>query len=482
MPCRQDQKSPRSLPGRRSAAMRTEKHTPDKKELFETMPVPQALTKMAIPTIASQLIALIYNIADTWFIGRTNNPYMVAASSLVLTIFMVTVALANMFSAGGGTLVTRLLGANREDEARKVQSYSLALAGIIAVAFSLLCLVFMNPLLRLLGASDNTIGYAKQYLFFVVVLGALPTILSNVMSAMVRNIGYSKEAAFGLSMGGVLNVILDPIFMFLLLPDGYQVMGAAIATLLSNITTLIYFILVYRRLRDKTLLSLPRRVEKIESASTRSLFSVGIPAAMGILLFDIANMVINRLAASYGDFELAAVGIVLKAERLPLNIGIGICLGMMPLVAYNYAAKNFKRMESVFATARNAGVVVAVISVVLYYIFAPYLVKAFIADTTTVLYGTQYLRARCFATPFMFMSFHMVHMMQAVNRGQVSFYLAIIRQLCLNIPLLFLMNHLFGMAGVMHTQLIADFLNVIASYVIYRCIVRKQILASAPTV
>lgn len=441
------------------------------REIFETRPVPSALAKMAIPTIVSQLITLIYNIADTWFIGQTNNPYMVAASSLVLTIFLMTTALANLFGVGGGSLVVRLLGKGDEQEAKKVASFSLVMAAGAALLFSVLCLIFMNSLLRLLGASDNTIGYAKQYLLFVVVIGGIPTVLANTMSSMVRNIGYSKEAGFGLGMGGVLNVILDPIFMFVIFPDGYQVMGAAVATMLSNVITMTYFILVYRRLGEKTILALPRIVEKIRVDSAKSLFSVGVPAAMSVFLFDLTNMVINRLASGHGDIELAAMGIVLKVERLPLNIGIGICLGMVPLVAYNYASKNYKRMKEIFGAARIAGLVVSVCCVILYRICAPYIMRAFIADADTILYGTEFLQARCFATPFMFLSFHMVHFMQAIDRGKISFYLVVIRQLCLNIPIVFLLNYLLGMTGIVWTQMIADIINVIISYIICRKII-----------
>ena len=444
-------------------------NSPDnsKKELFETTAVPAALAVMAIPTIVSQLITLIYNIADTWFIGQTNNPFMVAASSLVLTIFLMTTALANLFGVGGGSLVVRLLGSNQEDEAKKVASFSLAMAGISSVVFSLLCLLFMNPLLRLLGASAQTIGYAQQYLLFVVVIGGFPTVLSNTMSSMLRNIGYSREAGFGLGLGGVLNIVLDPLFMFVLLPDGYQVMGAAIATMFSNVVAFLYFVWAYWRVRDRSILSFPKTVERIQGDSLAAIFSVGVPAALSLLLFDLTNMVINRLSAFHGDIELAAIGIVLKVERLPLNIGIGICLGMVPLVAYNYSAKNFQRMRAFFFSARLAGLVVSIICVVLYRIFAAQIIRAFIPDPETVRYGTQFLQARCFATPFMFLSFHMVHFMQAVGRGRVSFYLAAIRQLLLNIPILLILNYFLGMTGIVWTQMTADILNVIASYMIY---------------
>lgn len=447
--------------------MSAAEHQNNKTEIFEIRPIPSALATMAIPTIMSQLITLIYNVADTWFIGQTDNPYMVAASSLVATVFLMTVAISNLFGVGGGSLVVRLLGGKDQDEARKVASVSLVMAAGSAAAFSLFCLVFMDPLLQVLGVSENTVGYAKQYLFFVVIIGCLPTVLSNTMSAMLRNIGYSKEAAFGLSMGGILNVILDPIFMFVLLPDGYQVLGAALATMLSNVAAFLYYVLTYRRVKSSTILGFPRRVEKIRKKSMISIFYVGVPAATSLLLYDLTNIVINKLSSSHGDLELAAIGIVLKVERLPLNTCIGICLGMVPLVAYNYAAKNTKRMKGFFSAARTAGLVVSLICLVFYRLCAPYIISAFISDTETVRLGTQFLQARCFAPPVMFLSFHMVHFMNAVGRGKISMWLAVIRQLFLNIPILFVLNALFGMTGIIWTQVTADILNVIASYVIY---------------
>lgn len=445
----------------------------NKDQLFSSVSVPRALATMAIPTIISQLITLVYNIADTWFIGQTDNPYMVAAASLVATVFLMTAAVSNLFGVGGGSLVVRLLGSKREEEARKVASVSLLMAGAGALAFSLVCLIFMNPLLRLLGASDNTIGYARQYLLIVVVIGGLPTVMSATMSAMLRNIGYSKEAGFGLGMGGVLNVVLDPLFMFVLLPDGMEVVGAALATMLSNVVAWIFFIVVYCRVQKESILALPRRWERIEKKSMQSIFSVGVPAAMSLLLYDLTNIVINALSASHGDLELAAMGIVLKVERLPQNIGIGICLGMMPLVAYNYAAKNYDRMHAFFSASRLAGVAVAACSFVLYRLFAPQFIRAFIDDAQTVAFGTAFLKIRCFAPAFMFLSFHMVHFMQAVDRGKVSLWLAVIRQLGLNIPLLFLLNALFGMTGIVWTQTVADIINVIVSYVIYHRVSRS---------
>ena len=438
-----------------------------KTELFETTPVFQALTIMAVPTIISQLIVLIYNLADTWFIGQTDDPYMVAAAALVSTVFLMITGLSNLFGVGGGNLVVQLLGRRQEDEARRAASLSLVMAAGSALVFSLLCLAFMDPLLYLLGASENTIGYARQYLIPVVIIGALPTLLANTMSTMLRNVGYSKEAGFGVSLGGLLNVGLDPLFMFVLLPKGYEVLGAALATLLSNLVSFVYFIVVYQKVRSKTVLALPRRIERVQKSSMRAIFSVGVPAALSLLLYDLTNIIINKLSSGHGDIELAAMGIILKVERLPLNICVGICLAMMPLVAYNFASGDRQRMLAFFRISRRAGLAVAAVCIALYWPFAPQIMRTFIHDEQTVALGTVYLRARCFAPIMMFLCFHMVHYMQALGKGGVSLALAAIRQLGMNIPLLLLLDHFFGMTGIIWTQVTADALTAAISYLIY---------------
>lgn len=445
----------------------------DKKFLFEKDRVSHALMVMALPAIASQLITLIYNLADTWFVGRTNNPYMVAACSLVLPVFMFTIVVSNVFGVGGGTLIARLIGAGEDEEASGVSEICMWMAIIAGMFFSILCFFVMTPLLTLLGASDRIIEYARQYMFFVVVLGGVPVVFNNTASSMLRSIGLSSKASFGLSMGGVLNIVLDPIFMFMILPDGKQVMGAAIATMLSNIVASIYFLITYLKACNNTILRF-RPTGKYPSAkSFSSIFDVGIPAAVGLLLFDLCNIVINRLSASYGDIELAAIGIVLKAERLPLNIGIGICLGMVPLIAYSYSSGDIERMDEIFRFARVLGLLIGITSVLMYYILAPLIMQTFIHDPETVHFGTLFLRARCIATPLMFLCFSMFHFTQAIGRGKESFFLAVVRQMVFNIPILFLFNALLGVMGIVWTQAVADFFVVIVSYILYGRI-RKQ--------
>ena len=184
----------------------------EKRKVFEEYHAIKSLMIMAVPAIISQLITLIYNIADTWFIGLTDNPSMVAACSLVLPIYMLSVAISNLFGTGGGSLISRLLGEKSEVEAKKVFAISIWMSFACAVVVAFTTILFCDPILRILGASNQTIEYARQYMFYVVGIGGVFNVMSMVLSNLIRSSGYSKEAGIGISMGGILNIIIDPVF------------------------------------------------------------------------------------------------------------------------------------------------------------------------------------------------------------------------------------------------------------------------------
>ena len=438
-----------------------------REDVFERLPVPAALRKMILPAVASQLIVLIYNMADTFYVGQTNNPYMVAATSLILPVFNITLCLAGLAGTGGGSLISRLLGQGREEEARRVSAFSLYLGLAISALFSVGVAVFMEPLLLLLGAGENTYAFARQYALCVIVLGGIPTVLSNVLANLIRSIGRSREASVGIILGGVLNIALDPLFMFVLLPEGSEVLGAGIATCLSNCVALVFFLVVLLRMGSASVVTFSPRWGWPRRASVAAVFGVGIPSAVATLLFDLDYVIVDKLMVSYSEVALAAVGIVLKVERFPLNVGVGICQGMMPLVAYSFAAGNRTRMEDTIRLARRLGLVVAGVSIVLYEAFAVSFARLFIADAQTVALASQFLRIRVLATPLMFLSFFTVYLFQAFGRGRISLLLGTVRWLGFNIPMLFLLNALFGMLGIVWSQVTADILTVLLSFYVY---------------
>ena len=256
--------------------------------------------------------------------------------------------------------------------------------------------------------------------------------------------------------------------MFVLMPEGCEVLGAGIATCLSNCAALLFFITVIIRMGQGSVISfslacgLPRR------SSVLSVFGVGIPSAIATFLFDMDYVIIDRLMVSYNDLALAAVGIVLKVERFPLNVGLGICQGMMPLVAYNYSSGDRKRMNDTVSLSRNLGLAVAAVSILLYELFAPEFSRLFISEAKTVALASQFLRIRVLATPLMFLSFFTVYLFQAFGKGHISLFLGVTRWLVFNIPMLFLLNSIFGMFGLVWSQVTADSLTVIMSFYVYK--------------
>ena len=448
-------------------------------EIFESLPVAEAVRVMAVPAIISQLIVLIYNIADTFFIGLTDNPNMVAGASLILPVFNIALSISSLTGIGGGALISRLLGEKNREEARKVYTFAVIFSMAASLLFASGMAVYMDPLLRLLGTDADTYAYARGYATCVIVFGGIPTVLSNTLAALIRSVGESGKAGFGITMGGLINIALDPLFMFVLFPRGMEIIGAGAATCLSNCIVCAYFAVVLHRMgKNGGVLRFCRPGDMPTKKSVLSVFSVGLPTCIATLLFDLDFMVIDRLMSAYGNQALAAVGIVLKAERLPLNIGIGICQGMVPIVAYNYSAGNWDRMDRVRRYSRSLGLICGAVSVALYLLFADYIMRVFIRDALTVALGANFLRIRALATPLMFMSFFHVHLFNGFGRGGEALFLGVMRWVAFNIPMLFLLNKLFGMYGIVFSQVTADILTVALSLFVYGRFEKKYLRKS----
>ena len=455
-----------------------------KRELFERMPIPRALATMAIPTIISQIINLIYNMVDAFFIGRTGNSYMMAATTLTLTLVMLNVAFSNLFGIGGGSLIARLMGIQKTDDARRVCAFSAYGAAAVALLYAVLIGLFLSPVLLFLGASPATLGFARQYTLLVVVLGAVPSILSLTLAHLLRNAGFSREASVGLSSGGLLNMALDPLFMFVLLPQGYEVVGAALATLLSNIAACGYLLFALRGASRRAPLSLnPRLACRVGRANVRKLLAVGIPSAILTGLFDLANIFVNMLAAAHSDLILAGMGIVMKVERIPNAINIGICQGMLPIVAYNYASGNKQRMRKAISTARLTGLTVSALSILLLQLLARPVTRVFLSTSAgdaaaaleTVGYAALFLRIRCLASPVQFVNYHSSYCMQAMGDGKGTMLHAFVRELVFYIPFMFILDALFGARGLASALPVGESCGAaFALFLLYRSFGRRQ--------
>ena len=455
----------------------------NKQDLFANVPIPKALFTMAVPTIISQLINLVYNMVDAFFIGRTGNSYMMAATTLTLTLGLMNVAFSNLYGTGGGSLVARLMGVDRLDEARHVSAFSLYGAVGLAIFYSAVVGLFLDPILDFLGASEATIGYARSYATIVVVIGTLPTLLSLVLAHLLRNTGHSGKASAGLSIGGLLNVALDPLFMFVIMPRGQEVTGAAIATLISNIVSFIYLFFAYRKASADAPLSCSfSDARAVERQSIRSVYRVGVPSALLTGLFDLANICVNMISAAHNDLVLAGMGIVMKLERLPNAVNVGICQGMLPIVAFNYSSGDHERMNGVINTARRVGLLVSAICIVLFEIFAKQVSGVFLstakedpeAAIMTLGYAALFLRIRCLASPVQFLNYNSSFCMQAMGNGKGTLLHAFVRELVFYIPLMFILDRIFGEVGLAAALPIGETLGAIFAVYLLRSWLKKK--------
>ncbi|WP_072524070.1 MATE family efflux transporter [Clostridium sp. Marseille-P3244] len=432
------------------------------KELFETMPVPRAVATLAVPTIISQAVTMIYNLADTFFVGQIGNPYMVAAVSLVSPWFNLLTALGNLFGLGGGSLISRMLGRQDHKNVKNVSAFSVWGGAVTTLLFSVLTFAFRTPLLESLGASPDTYEYAESYLNWVVVLGGVPTMLSLTLGHLLRSEGHARPASGGMMFGGILNVALDPVLIF-----GFQlgVAGAAIATAFSNLASVVFFVIMYARLGERTSVSLFPKYFTFRF--TGQIFSVGLVSALATALGNASNMVIVKLSSGYGDIPVAAYGIVKRIDQFPLNVSMGLCQGFMPLVGYNYASGNYKRMRSVSFFSWKAAIIMSACFVACFAIFAPQILHLFIPEAQTSTLGASFLRIACLAVPLTAVNFLISYTLQAMGKGTQSAILTFSRQGLLNIPLLIVMDLTVGLYGMIWTQLLVEVIMLPVSFGMY---------------
>ena len=442
----------------------------NRSEIFEKMSIKKAVFTLALPTILSQLVSMIYNLTDTYFIGQVNDPYQVAAVNVAFPIFFVLIVLANLFGIGGGSLVSRLLGKKDYENIKKVTISSLFGAFLMSLVYSIFVFVYFDQLLGLLGTSVNTIGHARDYLFWTVVIGAVPSTLGMVFGHLLRSEGFSKQASVGIAIGGVLNVVLDPIFIF-----GFDmgVEGAALATMIANTLAMIYYVILIIKLGNQTHMSFDFRLISFRKYIWIPILAIGLPAASASLFNVFATTIINNLTSVYGDYELAAMGIVKKIDMIPLYVTLGISQGILPLIAYNYAAKNYKRMRDISKYGMKLVMIFSMLCVVLFVVEAPLLVRIFIKDSTTVHLGERFLRIAVLAMPVMGVNFVINTTFQAMGKGRQSLLLSISRQGLINIPLLYLMDYWFGLYGIIWTQLLADLLTFAIGFYLFTKLTRK---------
>ena len=430
------------------------------KELFEDAPVSKAVALMAIPTMVSMLVVVIYNMADTFFIGQTGDPLQVAAVSLATPVFMIFMALGNLFGIGGSSAISRALGEKRIRRAWNTSSFccygSLGL-GVIVAVISVVC---MNPILKLIGASANTIDYAREYLTCIAV-GAPFVIFATAFANILRGEGAARESMIGNLIGTIVNIILDPVMILWL---GWGVFGAALATVIGNIAACIFYLQYFAR--KKSNLSIRPKDFKMGENIALGVAAIGVPASLNNILMSCANIVLNLALVGYGDTPVAAMGVALKSNMLVVLLQIGLCAGIQPLIGYNYGARNKKRLIQVFRFTGICAVIMGTVLTVVMMIARRYLIQIFINDPEVIAYGIKMVIALQLSGPFIGILFLCINTIQGMGKALPSLILTICRQGLIFIPSIIILNRVFGLDGVIYAQPVADYLSIIIGIII----------------
>lgn len=436
----------------------------NKRALFENTPVPKAVMTLAVPTVLSSLVMVLYNLADTYFVGILNDSVQNAAVTLAAPLLLAFNAINNLFGVGSSSMMSRALGRKDYDTVYRSSAFGFYCSLFCGLLFSLLYTVLRNPVLTVLGADAQTVTATAAYLKWTVSCGAAPAILNVVLAYLVRAEGSALHASLGTMSGCLLNIVLDPLFI---LPQGLNMgaAGAGCATFLSNCVACLYFFILLFAKRKSTYVCIRLKMFALKKSIILGIFSVGIPAAIQNLLNVTGMTILNNFASVFGAGAVAAMGIAQKVNMIPMQIAFGLSQGIMPLISYNYACKNTTRMKKTLTFSSSISLSFLVLIAVLYFLGAEKLIILFMKDEQIVAYGASFLRGFCLGLPFLCMDFLAVGVFQACGMGRKSLVFAILRKIVLEIPALYVLNHFFPLYGLAYAQFAAELILAIAAVI-----------------
>lgn len=425
-------------------------------EIFENPNYKKSVWTLSIPTISMMLVTVFYNLVDTFFIGQTNDEIQVAAVSFAMPLFLILIALGNLFGIGGSVVISNALGAKDFDKAKKVSSFCLYFSFIVGIAWGAISLFIMPLIVTLSGSTTDAAPYVSSYLSYMAF--AAPFIIaSNTTSSIIRSEGAAKQAMIGMIAGTIVNIVLDPFFILYL---EMGITGAAIATVLGNVVTFLYYI--NYMLRKTQLLSAKFSDFSFKKAILIPIFAIGIPSSISNLLTSGSQIIYNVYLAQYGDVAVAAMGITSKCSMLIFMAILGLTLGIQPLIGYSYGAKNYTRLKEIIYYALKIATIFGIITTIVFLIAGEYIVAGFIDSTDIVDIGTTMLRIQILTGPLFGLIFIPMSFLQSIGKPKVALLLSACRQGIIFIPVVVLTDLLGGgLPLLMWAQPIADIITVV---------------------
>lgn len=430
---------------------------------FDSMPVKKAVLKNAVPAIIAMLMVLVYNLADTFFIGLTHDDLQVAAVSLATPVFLIFMALGTIFGIGGTSVISRAMGEGQNDYAKKVSAFCMWSCVAVGLSVSGLFYIFMDDILTLVGASADTWDFTKDYLNIVILSGPF-VLISNCYSNIIRAEGQPTKSMMGMLIGNLLNVVLDPI---MILGFGWNIKGAAIATVIGNVVGVVYYLYYY--ISGKSMLSIHIKDFTVKDKVCSRVLSIGIPASVGVLLMSVSQIIMNSLMSDYGDMAIAAAGVAMKVTMIIGMVSMGLGQGVQPLLGYCVGSKNWKRFKEILRFSILFSGVLGITLTGICYLFANNIVDVFLTQADAFNYGVQFTGI-LLSSAFLFGIFYcLINALQAIGEAMPSLIVNISRQGLIYIPALFIFKETHGVQGLIWAQPVADVLSLalIVAFCVY---------------
>ena len=417
----------------------------------------------------AMLMVLIYNLADTFFIGLTRDPYQLAAVSMAMPVFLIFMSVGTVFGIGGTSVISRALGEGRLEYAKKVCSFCMWSCIAVGLLLSSLFLIGMEQILTLMGTSAETHDHVKTYLT-IVSLGGPFVLISNCYSNVVRAEGQSRKAMMGQLMGNLLNVILDPIMISLL---GWGIAGAAVATVVGNLFGAGYYILYF--LKKHSILSIHPKDFSVKERICGSVLVIGIPASLGSMMMSVSQVVMNGQMASFGDMAVAGIGVASKVIMITGMLCIGFGQGVQPLLGFCIGAKLWGRFRKIMRFSMLFSLCLSVVMTAVCYVFSERLVRVFLTDPDALDYGVRFLHI-LLTTSFLFGMFYVLaNALQAAGAATAALIVNLSRQGIIYIPALFILKNMLGVNGLVWAQPVADLLSMVIVAILYTRTVKKMV-------
>ncbi|MGN0693337.1 MAG: MATE family efflux transporter [Lentihominibacter sp.] len=437
-------------------------------EKYHNMPVSKAVIQNALPAVAAMLMVLIYNLADTFFIGQTHDAYQVAAVSLATPVFLIFMAVGTIFGIGGTSVISRAFGEGRKDYVGKVCAFCMWSCIIIGVAVSAGFLLFMDPILKLIGASEDTWEFTETYLTIVSFSGTF-ALISGCFSNILRAEGQAAKAMKGQLIGNLLNICLDALFIMVL---HWEITGCALATLFGELAGAAYYLYYY--LTGKSSLSVNICDFTFRDKVPGSVFAIGVPAALGSLLMSVSQIVMNSRMSSYGDLAVAGVGVAMKIVMITGMISMGIGQGVQPLLGYCTGAGVWDRFRQYMKFAFTFATVLGVSLTILCYIFTDQIVSIFLTDEGASDFAVDFARILLSTGPVFGIFYVITNALQAMGAAVPSLIINISRQGLVYIAMLFILDAALGVTGLVWAQPAADVISLLIGIVMYSRVLNRS--------